>query len=171
MLAKGNTGACKSAPRLKLGAAFGGDAFEHTIRAFFQADGFIVQGRAVLSLSGEDLVPDIAAWRRERLAKHGADDARTLTPDFVCDFLSAATRVDQHLHRVPAYARHAIRHVWLVDDVARRLEALKLHGSAYVSAGAWEQGALVEAEPFDGWSLDLRRLWAALHGPSAAATR
>ena len=59
---------------------------------------------------GEDiLVPDLAGWRRERMADYPDTAYVTLAPDWACEVLSASTRrLDLHVKR-PVYAREGVR--------------------------------------------------------------
>ena len=77
---------------------------------------------------GEDiLVPDLAGWRRERMAELPDTAYFTPAPDWVCEVLSASTRrLDLHGKR-PAYAREGVGCQWLVDPADRTLEAFELH--------------------------------------------
>ena len=58
---------------------------------------------------GEDiLVPDLAGWRRERMAELPDTAYFTLAPDWACEVLSASTRrLDLHEKR-PVYAREGV---------------------------------------------------------------
>ena len=58
---------------------------------------------------GDDiLVPDLAGWRRERMAELPDTAYFALAPDWVCEVLSASTRkLDLHEKR-PVYAREGV---------------------------------------------------------------
>ncbi|WNG53613.1 Uma2 family endonuclease [Archangium gephyra] len=109
---------------------------------------------------GEDvLVPDIAAWRRERMPRIPDTVAVTLVPDWVCEVLSPSTRNLDHKAKLPVYAREGVRHVWLVDPNARTLEVFRLEGNHYLPMTPHSGQVRVRAEPFESLELHLSLLW------------
>ena len=85
----------------------------------------------------------------------------TLAPDWVCEVLSKSTEeLDRH-EKMPVYAREGVRHAWLVDPIARRLEVFTLDAK-----GQWGEPVIhrdaevVRAVPFEAIELDLSALWA-----------
>ncbi len=109
---------------------------------------------------GEDvLVPDMAGWRRERLPQPPRTAALTLAPDWLCEVLSPSTAALDRGAKLPVYAREGVRHVWLVDPLARTLEVLRLEGAHYTLLGTSTGTASVRAEPFEALELDLSVLW------------
>ncbi|HUF16565.1 MAG TPA: Uma2 family endonuclease, partial [Thermoanaerobaculia bacterium] len=75
-----------------------------------------------LHLEGDVLVPDIAGWRRERLAEIPDAPGMALAPDWLCEVLSPSTeRFDRQL-KLPRYAKAGVSHLWLVHPADRRLE-------------------------------------------------
>ena len=71
-----------------------------------------------LHLEDDVLIPDLAAWRRERMP-HLPDTAWfTLAPDWVCEVVSPSTwRVDLEEKR-PVYAREGVGHLWKTISAA-----------------------------------------------------
>jgi Uma2 family endonuclease len=61
---------------------------------------------------------------------------------------------------VPIYARAGVKHVWLIEPIARTVEVLRLEGDKYVIQATFADDARVRAEPFDAIELDLAVLWA-----------
>ncbi len=109
---------------------------------------------------GEDvLVPDIAGWRHERMPQIPDVAASTLAPDWVCEVLSPSTRTLDRKAKLPVYAREGVRHVWLVDPVARTLEVFRLEGNHYLPMTAHSGPVRVRAEPFESFELQLARIW------------
>ncbi|WP_437971628.1 Uma2 family endonuclease [Sorangium sp. So ce260] len=109
----------------------------------------------------EALVPDLAGWRRERMPELPETAYFSLAPDWICEVLSASTEDVDRDEKMPVYAREGVRHAWLVDPIARTLEAHVLDadrrwGPAFVHRDA----ARVRVEPFDAIELDLSVLWA-----------
>ena len=58
------------------------------------------------------------------------------------------------------HAREGVRHVWLVDPLARLLEVLRLEGEHWTLLGTYSDSAKVQAEPFEVFELELGVLWA-----------
>ena len=109
---------------------------------------------------GEDiLVPDLAGWRRERMAELPDTAYFTLAPDWVCEVLSASTRkLDLHEKR-PVYAREGIPHLWLVDPTDRTLEAFELHEGQWLLIASAKDDDPVSIRPFDAITFSLGDLW------------
>jgi Uma2 family endonuclease len=109
---------------------------------------------------GEDvLVPDLGGWRRERMPQAPRTAACTLAPDWVCEVLSPSTMSLDRAAKLPVYARERVRHVWLMDPVARTLEVFRLDGERYTLLGTHAGPARVRAEPFEAIELELAFLW------------
>ena len=109
---------------------------------------------------GEDiLVPDLAGWRRERMAELPDTAYFTLAPDWVCEVLSASTRkLDLHEKR-PVYAREGIPHLWLVDPTDRTLEAFEMHEGQWLLIASAKDDDPVSIRPFDAITFSLGDLW------------
>jgi Uma2 family endonuclease len=110
---------------------------------------------------GEDvLVPDLAAWRVERLPAEARKNAFfSIAPDWVAEIASPSTTHRDRLLKVPVYAAHAVRHLWLVEPVDGRIEAYVLEAARWVWLGTWADDAAAAIPPFDAVPLDLVRLW------------
>ncbi|MGE0325769.1 MAG: Uma2 family endonuclease [Polyangiaceae bacterium] len=122
--------------------------------------GWILLDRPELHLGADVLVPDIASWRRERLPIIPAEPYLSLAPDWLCEVLSPSTAKLDRAEKLPIYAREGVRHVWLVDPLARLLEVLRLEGEHWTLLGAYSDSAKVRAEPFEVFELELGVLWA-----------
>ena len=109
---------------------------------------------------GEDIVvPDLAGWRRERMAELPDTAYFTLAPDWVCEVLSASTRkLDLHEKR-PVYAREGIPHLWLVDPTDRTLEAFEMHEGQWLLIASAKDDDPVSIRPFDAITFSLGDLW------------
>ena len=109
---------------------------------------------------GEDiLVPDLAGWRRERMAELPDTAYFSLAPDWVCEVLSASTRrLDLHGKR-PVYAREGVAHLWLVDPADRTLEAFELREGQWVLVATAQDDDPVSIHPFDAVTFGLGDLW------------
>jgi Uma2 family endonuclease len=105
------------------------------------------------------LVPDLAGWRRERLAQPPDAAFITLVPDWVCEVVSPGTaRLDRGRKR-RIYAREGVAWLWLIDPIARTLEVYHLESEQWVETATFEGEAVVRAQPFDAIELELGVLW------------
>ena len=99
-------------------------------------------------------VPDIAGWRRERLPSMPSTAFFELVPDWLCEIASPSTaRYDRHT-KLPAYERHGVPFVWLIDPVARWLEVHALEDGAYACAGRITGDEPIRQPPFDEVAID-----------------
>ncbi len=71
-------------------------------------------------------VPDLAGWRRERMARPSSGHRVTVVPDWVCEILSPSTESKDRVIKMPIYARFGVVHAWLVDPLKRTLDAYTL---------------------------------------------
>jgi Uma2 family endonuclease len=103
--------------------------------------------------------PDLAGWRRERMARLPSTAAFSLPPDWVCEVLSPSTEVHDRAEKMPFYARAGVGHAWLVDPVERTLEAFRLDGRTFRPVASHRGDAIVRVEPFEAVEIDLSYLW------------
>lgn len=108
----------------------------------------------------EPLSPDIAGWRVERMPALPSTAHFELAPDWVCEVLSKSTeRIDRH-EKLPIYARHGIKHAWLVDPIAKLLEVYALNDQqTWQTVEIFEGDRTVRVAPFDAIELELSSLW------------
>ena len=109
---------------------------------------------------GDDvLVPDLAAWRRERMPAIPNAAFISLAPDWVCEVISPSTgRIDRS-RKMGIYAREAIRHLWFVDPLARTLEVYRLEDGRWIVASTHGGDEVVYAEPFEAIAIGLEGWW------------
>lgn len=113
-----------------------------------------------LHLGDDVLVPDIAGWKVERLSLENRVRASfDVAPDWVCEIASPSTSMHDRRVKAPAYARHGIGHLWLVEPVDGRVEVFERLDSRWVVVGAWDHDADARIPPFDSVPLDLAHLW------------
>lgn len=112
-----------------------------------------------LHLGRDVVVPDLAAWRRERMPTLPSEAYFTLVPDWVCEVVSPSTENLDRVRKKVIYAREGVEYMWLVNPSSRTLEVLRREGSSWKEIGLYEGDCSVRAEPFDGIELDLARLW------------
>ena len=109
---------------------------------------------------GEDiLVPDLAGWRRERMADFPDGAYSTLAPDWVCEVLSPSTRRLDLLGKRPIYAREGVAHMWVVDPKDRTLEAFELRDVQWVLIATAKDDDPVRIRPFEAVTFSLGDLW------------
>lgn len=113
-----------------------------------------------VQLTAHDVVrPDLAGWRRERLPKPGPVRPIEVAPDWVCEVISPSTASLDRVTKRALYARHGVKHYWIVDPDTRSLEALELSGDRWLELGAWTDDAKVRVPPFSEVELELARLF------------
>ncbi len=122
--------------------------------------GWVILDEPELHFGDDVLVPDLAGWRRERMPEVPAAAFVSLASDWVTEVLSPSTSALDRAGKLPIYATQGVRHVWLVDPLARTLELFRLDGGTYRILDVHAGDAKVRAAPFDAIELDLAILWA-----------
>jgi Uma2 family endonuclease len=114
-----------------------------------------------LHLDRDVMVPDLAGWRRERVAEPLDPSAPflTLTPDWVCEVVSPVTVALDRVRKLPLYAQHGVSHAWFIDPESRTLEVFQRLKRGWLYATCYEGDALVRAEPFSHLAVELGSLW------------
>jgi Uma2 family endonuclease len=106
-----------------------------------------------------EIAPDLAGWRRERLAELPRDRAITLVPDWVCEILSPTTRRHNLLIKKPYYARVGVPHHWIVDLDAKTLTAYRLENGRWSELGVYGDEREARIEPFEAVAFDVASWW------------
>lgn len=122
--------------------------------------GWVLLDEPELHLHGDVLVPDLAGWRRERMPELPDAPAFELAPDWICEVLSPSTMVTDRAEKLPIYARERVAYAWLVDPIAKTLEAFRPENTGWLLLGTWHGNARVRVEPFAEVELELEGLWA-----------
>ncbi|HEY0140004.1 MAG TPA: Uma2 family endonuclease [Thermoanaerobaculia bacterium] len=112
-----------------------------------------------LHLGPDIFVPDIAGWRRERIPEFPDAGRCEIPPDWLCEIISPSTAALDRVYKLPLYARQGITYAWIVDPVARTIEAYRLEGYHYSLIAAVEGEEPARIEPFDAIELPLKALW------------
>ncbi len=112
-----------------------------------------------IHLRNDVVVPDLAGWRRTRLAAVPDAPYMTLAPDWVCEVLSPSTESIDRLRKLRIYAREGVGHVWLLNPIVRTLEILRLENGRWLVAVICGDDEVVAPEPFEAVPLELTRLW------------
>jgi Uma2 family endonuclease len=106
------------------------------------------------------LVPDLAGWRRARMALLPDAPFLTIVPDWICEVLSPGSARFDRKKKMPVYGRESVRNAWLVDPVERTLEVYRLVDSHWSLLATYSDDERVRAEPFDAIEFELGVLWA-----------
>jgi Uma2 family endonuclease len=112
-----------------------------------------------LHLDGDVLVPDLAGWRRERMAEFPDVPAFVLAPDWVCEVVSPSTERLDRAKKMTAYARAGVPHLWLLNPVSRTLEVYRRAENGWLLLATHEGNGSVRAEPFEAVELELGPLF------------
>jgi Uma2 family endonuclease len=107
----------------------------------------------------EIYIPDLAGWRRERVPRLPTERPVRVVPDWVCEVISPSTARFDRVTKAAGYLAAGVPHSWLVDVDARVLEAFTASDGAWVRLGAWSDGALPRAPPFDAVEHEVGRLF------------
>ena len=111
-----------------------------------------------LHLDDEILVPDIAGWRRDRFVKpEGAFFEQV--PDWVCELLSPSTARHDRINKMSLYADFDVQYAWLIDPVAKTLEAYRNENGQWLQIATLGEEGEVSFEPFEAASFPLESLW------------
>jgi len=122
--------------------------------------GWIILIEPELHLGPDILVPDLAGWRRSRMAELPDVTAFELAPDWVCEVVSPSTAALDRTDKMPIYGSAGVGHAWLVDPLAQTLEVFRRDAALWILLDGFKGQARVRAEPFDALELDLTLLWA-----------
>lgn len=158
----------RPAPRHALaGSSLGGVMGARFHRGEGGPGGWWILGEPELHLAdGDVLVPDVAGWRVERMPELPETAWFELAPDWVCEVLSPSTQALDRADKRAAYLAAGVSWIWLVDPLARTLEAFASDAGAWRLLGTWRDEAEVRAAPFDAVPLDLGVLWRAPARPA-----
>jgi Uma2 family endonuclease len=103
--------------------------------------------------------PDVAGWRRERLAKLSADEPIRVVPDWICEILSPSTRGYDLVTKRRFYASIGVGWLWYVDVEARSVTVSRLEGGSWLELAAHGEDEQVRLEPFAAVAIDLASWW------------
>jgi Uma2 family endonuclease len=148
-----------SLPHALASSGLGGDLIGPFQRGRGGPGGWWILDEPELHLGGDALVPDLAGWRRERVPSIPPSNAFTIAPDWACEVISPSTEALDRGSKLRIYAREDVRHIWLLNPLARTLEVYRLEHGRWVLLGTHVGDALVRAEPFEAIELDLLPLW------------
>ena len=129
--------------------------------------GWIFMVEPELHMGPHVVVPDLAAWRNQRLPHHPATPYIVTPPDWVCELHSLSS---DHMDRGPKrriYATYSVPHMWLIDPVGRRLESYELREGQWLLHETYDGDVAVDAPPFAAVPFQLSALWPLKPAPDA----
>jgi Uma2 family endonuclease len=112
-----------------------------------------------LHLGADVLVPDIAAWRRDRLPRLPDEPYFSLAPDWVCEVQSPSTAALDRGKKLRVYGREGVNHAWMLDPLAETLEVLHLEGGRWTILSTYVERDVIHPEPFHALGIELTLLW------------
>jgi len=121
--------------------------------------GWLFMDEPELHLAGHVAVPDLAAWRRERMPRLPGTAWIDVAPDWICEVLSPSTERYDRGDKRAIYADAGVGHLWHLDPVLRMLEVFELREGKWLLLGAFHDNADVAPPPFAQVSFPLGLLW------------
>ncbi len=105
------------------------------------------------------LVPDIAGWRYERMNAVPATAYTSISPDWVCEVLSESTKRFDLGAKRDIYAEHGVGYLWLLDPIARQLDAFVLKDAEWVLIDSLAGDVEVCIPPYESVTINLGSIW------------
>lgn len=121
--------------------------------------GWIFVDEPELHLGPHVVVPDIAGWRRDRLAALPDKAFIEVAPDWICEALSPATEKYDKGEKRRIYALFEVGHLWHLDARSRGLETFARSNRDWLLTGTYFDSDEVRAEPFAEITFNLGLLW------------
>jgi Uma2 family endonuclease len=115
--------------------------------------------RSEFHIAGDVVVPDIAAWRHERMPYIPDVEFFEVAPDWVLEIVTSETARLVRIQKLPLYARWGVEYVWLVDPMIRTLEVFRFVDGLWRLIVVHGGDQLPRAEPFESVELKLPCLW------------
>lgn len=110
-------------------------------------------------IEAEIFVPDLAGWRKLKLANLPETAWFDSTPDWVCEIISPTSIRRDRVTKMAIYARLGIGFYWLIDPLAQILEAYQLKNKHWVLLKSYADAEEVAIAPFAEYSFSLANLW------------
>jgi Uma2 family endonuclease len=121
--------------------------------------GWVFFDEPELHLGPHVVVPDLAAWRRERLPQMPDTAYIETPPDWVCEVISPSTQAHDKGPKRRIYASYGVRHLWHLDPNAKLLEVFELRDQQWVLLEVFQDRDEVKAAPFAAVPFSLGDLW------------
>lgn len=124
-----------------------------------------------LQLGDDVAVPELAAWRLERMPELPDTAYCELAPDWICEVLSPSTEKYDRGDKREIYAEAGIGHPWLIDPRIEVLEVFQQVDGRWPLTKTITGDSAVRATPFNAIEFPLSLLWPLGPGGTTAATR
>jgi Uma2 family endonuclease len=112
-----------------------------------------------LHLGEHVAVPDLAAWRYDRLPVIPDTAWIEVAPDWVCEVLSPSTESYDRRDKRLIYAEAGVTHVWHINPALKMLEVYELRDGKWLLLDVFGDDAQVAAAPFAEIGFSLNLLW------------
>ena len=93
--------------------------------------------------------PDVAGWRRDRVAVRPIETTIAIAPDWVCEVLSPSNASRDLVDKLRTYQRCGVGHYWIIDPRSETLTVYRHRAGEYVLALVAGRTERVRIEPFD----------------------
>ena len=106
-------------------------------------------------LEGRIFRPDLAGWRRERVAAPVKERPVPVRPDWICEIVSDTHRTHDTVVKLTRYHEAGVPHYWIVDQYEQKLTVHRHTADGYTVVLTAAAPARVHAEPFGEIELDI----------------
>jgi Uma2 family endonuclease len=103
--------------------------------------------------------PDVAGWRRERLASFPETGPVDVRPDWICEILSRGNAARDLWEKLRLYHAAGVPHYWVLDPDRRTLRVHRFTEPGYQVVLDVGDDAVVNAEPFEELTLAVSALF------------
>jgi len=121
--------------------------------------GWVFMNEPQLHLGANVLVPDLAGWRRERVAGALDNVGITVSPDWICEVLSPSTAKYDRTSKFRIYHEERVAHLWYIDPQYRTLEVFAWSAAHWTHIANFGDFEDVTAPPFAELTSNLGVLW------------
>jgi Putative restriction endonuclease len=144
--------------------AVASNALGHELTGPFQKGrggpgGWIFMVEPELHLGPHVVVPDLAAWRRERMSSMPEKAYIETPPDWVCEVISPSTEAIDKGPKRRIYATYHVPYLWHLNPAAKLLEVFELKDEHWVLFEVFQDNEQVAAPPFSAVPFSLADLW------------
>lgn len=154
----------KAAPTFEHGRAQGhtvsalGGPFDRRTGGPGGPGGWWIATEVDIVLDGRGYRPDVAGWRRDRLAAPPKERPVVLRPDWLCEIVSESNRTVDTVTKLRRYHQAGVPHYWTLDQIDRTLTVHRHTADGYLVALRASADERVRAEPFDAIELSVGAL-------------
>jgi Uma2 family endonuclease len=121
--------------------------------------GWVILFEPELHLDAQVLVPELAGWRRERMATCPDVAYFSLAPDWACEVLSPTTALIDRTRKQQIYREYGVSWLWFVDPSTRIIEVLSRSEHGWMVTDTFGGEGEARIPPFDAVVFDIGALW------------